>query len=189
MRSKRIKIGSFPPALRTRGTGSLRWMNCDARWGMGPGLLIFHPWVQGFAANDELVFPLLEEAAAQKIPVYIHTGPPGSATPWQVIDLAEQFPSVDLIMGHSGATDFCEHVPHAGKACENVYLESSMARPFLFARYVDAVGIHKGIMGSWSPLNDLNFEWTQMRKFVRPEVFAEISGKNLLRLLEKRGAL
>ncbi len=157
--------------------------------GEGARVLVLHPQVQGFLANDDLAFPLLHLAAAEKIPIYIHTGPPGSATPWQVVDLAERYASADFIMGHCGATDFWNDVVDAARAAENVYLESSLARPFHFAHYMSAAGKQKGIIGSWAPLNDLGFEWSQMRKFLPKDVFVEAGGKNLLRLLEKRGAL
>ena len=157
--------------------------------GEGARMLVLHPLVQGYTANDELVFPVLELAAAERIPVYVHTGPPGNSTPWQIVDLAEQYSSLDIIMGHCGATDFWNDVPDSAASAANIYLESSLARPFHFARYMDSVGKHKGIIGSWAPLNKLGFEWDQMRKFLRPEVFAETSGNNLARLLAKRGSL
>lgn len=155
----------------------------------GARILVLHPYVQGIAACDELIFPLLEESAAQKIPVYIHTGPPGNSTPWQITMLADRYPQVDFIMGHCGATDFWNDVIHATGAAPNIYLESSMARPFLFARYLGAVGKGRGIVGSWAPLNSLRFEWEQMRKFIPQEMWGAISGENLAALLAKRGSL
>src|SRR5262249_16872538 len=146
--------------------------------GKGASLLVLHPAVQGFQANDELVWPLLETAAREKAPVYIHTGPPSHATPWQVIDLAERFPEVDLIMGHCGATDFWNDVIVAAEAAPNVYLESSCARPFNFERYIRQLGGGRGIMGSACPLNDLVFEWEQMRKVLSPEGWGDIYGHN-----------
>ncbi len=157
--------------------------------GEGARMLVLHPLVQGFTANDELAFPLLDIAATERIPVYVHTGPPGNSTPWQIVDLAELFPSLDLIMGHCGATDFWNDVADAAVAAPNIYLESSLARPFHFARYMATVGKHKGIIGSWAPLNKLGFEWNQMRKFLTADVFAESSGANLARIFGKRAAL
>jgi len=158
-------------------------------FGEGARLLVLHPAVQGYLANDELVWPALEVAAEEKVPAYIHTGNPGSASPWQVVDLAERYPSLDLIIGHCGATDFWNDMAEAGKAAPNVYLESSLARPFQFNRYLEGVGYQKGIMGSYAPLNELAFEWEQMRSVLPPEAAADVCGGNLLRLLEKRGAL
>lgn len=155
----------------------------------GARILVFHPLVQGFSANDELVWPLLEIAAAQQIPVYIHTGPPGSSSPWQVVDLADRFTKVDFIMGHCGATDFWNDVVTSGKAAGNIYLESSLARPFNFSNYLQELDKKKGIMGSFAPHNDLRFEWEQMRNILPSPEWDEIYGDNLLHLLEKRGAL
>ena len=160
-----------------------RALDADAR------MLVLHPWVQGYQANDELIFPMLDEASQHKIPVYLHTGPPGNSTPWQVVDLAERYPSLDFIMGHCGATDFWNDVINAGSQCANIYLESSLARPFHFAHYMEKLGKHKGIMGSWAPINDFGFEWEQMRKFTSADIFGEISGNNLARLLNKKEAL
>ena len=157
--------------------------------GEGARLLVLNPAIQGFLANDELVWPFLEVAAEEKIPVYFHTGNPGSATPWQVVDLAERYPSVDLIIGHCGATDFWNDMVEAARAAPTIHLEASLARPFLFDTYMQQVGYHKGIMGSSAPLNELVFEWVQMRGTLPSEAVAEVCGLNLLRLLEKRGAL
>ncbi|MEW6755791.1 MAG: amidohydrolase family protein [Candidatus Latescibacterota bacterium] len=155
----------------------------------GARLLVLHPAVQGYLANDELVWPLLEAAAAERVPVYVHTGPPGHATPWQVVDLADHFPELDLIMGHCGATDLWNDVVEAARAAPRVHLESSLARPFQFCRYLDQVGHARGIMGSFAPLNDLGLEWQQMRAVLPAPAQADVCGGNLLRLLERRGPL
>ncbi len=157
--------------------------------GEGARLLVLHPMVQGYLANDELVWPLLEAAGTAGVPVYVHTGPPGNASPWQITDLAERFGAVDLIMGHSGATDYWNDVNDATLAAENVYLESSFARPFAFVPRLEVVGAQRGIMGSFAPNSDFIFEWDQIRQAVPTELFARLCGGNLLRLLEKRGAL
>jgi predicted TIM-barrel fold metal-dependent hydrolase len=155
----------------------------------GARLLVLHPMVQGYLANDELVWPLLAAAGAAQVPVYIHTGPPGNASPWQITDLAERFPAVDLIMGHSGSTDFWNDVNDATQAAENIYLESSLARPFAFLPRLDVVGAYRGIMGSFAPNNDFSFEWKQIAQAVPAGLFPQLCGGNLQRLLEKRGAL
>ncbi|MDD5598848.1 MAG: amidohydrolase family protein [Victivallaceae bacterium] len=155
----------------------------------GARMLVLHPFIQGFQANDELVFPILEKALTLETPVYIHTGPPGNATPWQIVDLAERFPGLSLIMGHCGATDFWNDVIAAGKAAPDIYLEASLARPFAFAGYLQALGGNRGIMGSFAPLNALGFEWEQMRRVLPEGKWADVYGNNLKKLLEKRGDL
>ena len=161
----------------------------DRAIGEGARIFVLHPFIQGFLANDDLIFPLLDRLIAAQLPVYIHTGQPGNSTPFQVVDLAERYPSLDFILGHCGATDFWNDAVAAGSSAENVYLESSLARPFHFARHVKAVGQKRGIMGSSAPLNDLLFEWEQLYKFLPPEMHDDVCGGNLLALLEKRGSL
>ena len=157
--------------------------------GEGARMVVLHPFVQGFLANDELVWPLLETATETSTPVYIHTGMPGNATPWQVVDLADRFPGLDVIIGHCGATDFWNDLVGAANSSDQVYFESSLARPFSFSRYVEQVGDQKGIMGSFAPINGLAFEWEQMRKVLKADVMEDVCGNNLRRLLERRGDL
>jgi len=157
--------------------------------GEGARLLVMHPMLQGYIANDELVWPLLEAATREKIPIYVHTGPPGNATPWQVTDLAERFPKLDFIMGHCGATDYWNDVNEAALAASNIYLESSLGRPFTFVPRLSVVGAERGIMGSFAPNNELTFEWAQMREAMPHEMWPAVCGENIRRLLEKRGPL
>jgi predicted TIM-barrel fold metal-dependent hydrolase len=155
----------------------------------GARMLIMHPFLQGYLANDEIVWPLMEAASQEQVPVYFHTGQPGNSTPWQLVDLAERFPVLDLIMGHSGTTDFWFDVMDAAKASPNIYLESSLARPFSFPERVQILGNKRIIMGSYVPINKLIFEWEQMRLALPLDTLECILGENLRRLLEKRGAL
>jgi len=157
--------------------------------GAGARLLVLHPMLQGFIANDELIWPLLDAAAAEKLPVYLHTGPPGNASPWQVTDLANRYPQLDLIMGHCGATDYWNDVNEATLAASNIYLESSLGRPFTFVPRLAIVGAERGLMGSFAPVNALAFEWEQMRLALPPDIVPAVCGENLRRLLEKRGPL
>ena len=157
--------------------------------GEGARMLVVHPAVQGFLANDELVFPIIEEAAQAKVPIYIHTGQPGNSTPWQIVDLAGKYPQSDFILGHCGATDFWNDMPGALNAVPNLYCEASLSRPFRFAEYVKAAGSRKCIMGSWAPLSDLVFEWEEMRKYLPLQDQPDCLGNNMYKLLQKRGAL
>jgi len=143
---------------------------------------------RGYQANDELVWPLLDALEGKRTPVYVHTGTPGNATPWQLVDLAERYPATDFIMGHCGATDFWNDVRPAAAACANLYLEASLARPFVFAGHVRELGDGRGIMGSFAPLNDLAFEWEEMRRVLPPAQWPGVYGGNIARLLGEDAA-
>jgi predicted TIM-barrel fold metal-dependent hydrolase len=153
----------------------------------GARLLVLHPQVQGVAANDELVLPVVDAVPA--LPVYVHTGPPGVASPWQVAELALLRPHTDFIIGHCGATDFWNDVPVAAAAAGNLYIESSLARPFSFKTHLDTIGRGKGIMGSAAPLTALPFEWTEMERLFPRAEWPDVYGGTLRGLLEKERAL
>ena len=156
--------------------------------GAGAPILVLHPLVQGYVADDELVWPVLDAALQEGLLVYAQTGPPGNATPWHLVDLAERYPGLDFVMVHCGATDLWNDVIHAGQAAANVHLMTCLTRPFSFTGYLDAVGDEKGLMGSYAPINDLTLEWEQMRKALPEGRREAVLGGNLLRLLAKRGA-
>ena len=56
-------------------------------------------------------------------------------------------------------------------------------------QHLATAGFGKGIMGSAAPLNDLAFEWEQVRQALPDAAREAVCGGNLARLLEKRGPL
>lgn len=155
----------------------------------GARMLVLHPFAQGYVADDELVWPLLDIAGHERVPVYFHTGPHCNSTPLQIMHLSHRYREVDFIIGHSGATDFWYDAVASARGADNCYLESSLARPFNFTNYMNQLGATKGIMGSYAPINDLPFEWEVMQRHLYGPTNECIYGSNLLRLLEKRGPL
>jgi uncharacterized protein len=149
-------------------------------------MVIFHPFLQGFLANDELIFPLLEQIQPFHMPVYFHTGMPGNSTPWQIVDLAERFPEIDFLMGHCGSTDFWNDVDDAALAAPNIFLETSLARPFSIPGRINLIGKERVIMGSYAPVNNFTFEWNEMAKVLNNEDSEFILGGNINRLLSRR---
>jgi predicted TIM-barrel fold metal-dependent hydrolase len=156
--------------------------------GNGALLLVLHPAVQGFVANDELGFPVLEMADELEIPVYFHTGFPGMSTPWQIVDLTERFPDLDIIMGHCGATDFWNDMLPVINYTQHLFFESSLSRPFIFKNYLLAALGQRCIMGSFAPLNNFYFEWESMRLEIPQDSNPEFYGGTLEKLLMKQGS-
>ena len=155
----------------------------------GARILVLSPAVQGLQIDDDIFFPLAEAAINDKVPIYVHTGNPQSATPLQVGFLAKKFPETDWIIGHAGATDFWFDVAEAVRISPNIYIESSFSRPFLFKDHCKSIGFDRGIMGSGAPINPLVFEWIQMRDELPEKQYTDIYGSNLVKLLKKRGPL
>lgn len=160
----------------------------------GARMLVVAPSLQGFSLSDELLDPLLLEAASARAPVYVHTGAPQGATPFEVALRALRHPELDWIMGHCGATDFWNDAPQAARLAPNIYLESSLARPFIFRSHCLAVGFERGVMGSGAPLSSLRFEWAEMRTTLAdlpargPAGLEGVLGGTLLGLLRKGDA-
>ena len=87
--------------------------------------LKLNPKLQGFRINSSLVKPFVKLAESYGVPVYFHTGTPMCAEPFQLRELAMEFPKVNFIMGHSGNTDFWTDVEYSVKDMQNIYLETS----------------------------------------------------------------
>jgi uncharacterized protein len=153
----------------------------------GARMLVLNPTLQGFMVNDSLAEPLIGKAGELGLPVYVHTGPHLYGSPWQLVDCALKFPGVNFIMGHAGATDFWNDVPSAGKIAGNIFIEGSFARPFIFMYHLDAVGIERGVMGSFAPRNNLGFEWEQYRSYMQEDRYSAVFGDNMARLLGLKG--
>ncbi len=153
----------------------------------GIQMLVLNPTIQGFLINDGLVNDLIATAETYNLPVYVHTGAHLYGAPWQLADCALRFPGVNFIMGHAGATDFWNDVPHVCSVANNIYLEGSFARPFIFKSHLIGVGAERGIMGSSAPRNNLIFEWEQYRKELSEDIFKPVFGDTLISLLPGKG--
>ncbi len=86
--------------------------------------LVIHPILQGFEANDPLVFPLVEAALSLDMVVYVTGGAPYLAMPYKIADLAGRYPEGRFVMGHAG-WDFHFDVPYCLEACPNLWAETS----------------------------------------------------------------
>lgn len=120
--------------------------------------LILHPFLQGFLLNDKLVFPLLEEMEKYNLSVYFHTGTLVSSEPYQLCDLAEKFPEVNLIMGHFAFSDYWNDIILAGKNVKNIYFETSLTWPDMISSVLNEIGEDRVIFGSGFPQNPLKIE-------------------------------
>lgn len=86
--------------------------------------LTLHPMLQGFEANDPLVYPLVETALELKMIIYVTAGAPLLAMPYKVADLARRYPEGRFVLGHAG-WDFHFDVPDCLEQCPNLWAETS----------------------------------------------------------------
>lgn len=151
----------------------------------GGRIASFSPGLQGFITGCGPLNGILEKLAKSHpgVPIYIHTGHHSHGAPSQLFLLAGRFPEIHFIMGHSGATDYATDVLPVCRQRPNIYVESSFARPPGFVGRLKSVGWEKGIMGSGFPLNNLAFEWSEMRRLLPAEHREKVLGRNLAALL------
>ncbi len=113
--------------------------------------LKLHPVLQGFRLSDPIVYPLLEIANKADVPVYVHTGTAGIAEPFQALGLALDFPCINFIMGHAGASDYYNDTVRALEFAQNLYIESSRNGPANFCHWQINGAVDRVIFGSNAP--------------------------------------
>ena len=149
----------------------------------------FHPSGHRYPITGENYRRALEYAAAQRLLVLSHTwGGSPYDRPELVAQVAELYPEVTLLCGHSGYGEFDECMEVA-RQYANVYLELTAAYAVrgLIERMVEVVGSHKIVFGCDLP-------WFDPHYAIGSVVMAHISESsrrailrtNALRLLKGR---
>lgn len=110
--------------------------------------LTLHPWLQGFASSDPIVYPLIEEAVRLNIPVIFHDGTPPYSTPLQTCHLARLYPEARIILGHSGLMDMWRNVLKGAEVNRNVYLCTTRLPLSALQTMVKALGTDRLVFGT-----------------------------------------
>jgi predicted TIM-barrel fold metal-dependent hydrolase len=141
--------------------------------------------LQGYFIHDELVYPVIEVAAAYQIPVYFHTATPIYALPFQMAELAQNFPSVNFIMGHMAAADFWTDAVVAAKQSQNIYLETSFRSGVETIRgALRMLGAYRIVFGSSVPESDIDVELGKIKLLeLPPDEEKLVLGENMRFLL------
>jgi hypothetical protein len=103
--------------------------------------------------------PALEFAAARGLPILMHTwGGSGYDSPQLVAELAGRYPTVPLLMGHSGHGDWAATIATA-TAHANVYLElcAAYATRGVIGTFVEALGSERILFGTDLPWFDPHY--------------------------------
>ena len=145
--------------------------------------LVVDPAAQGFGLGDELAWPLWEAAIELGLPVYVHTGGYQFGTPAQLALAAQRYTQAMFIMGHCGSTDFKVEAVDVARLCPNVYVESSLTRPFGAVSLLRDLGDERVIMGTAAPLNDFEFEWCETLAVLPPADCPGFYGGTLSKVL------
>ena len=92
---------------------------------------------------------VFETAAALDVPVMIHTG---VGIPWGapslLIPAARDFPSVRIVMAHSGGQMFAAEALIAAQVCPNIWLETTWLPGATIRNFVRTIGPERVLFGS-----------------------------------------
>ena len=147
----------------------------------------FHPWLQAFPIVDDMVIPIVEQAAKFGMPVLSHDGTPPYCTSLQVAYLAQRVPEATIVLGHAGLKDFAREALCAAKKYENIYLGFCGAIFQLMEAAVREIGAERCLFGSDSPFAGAEFLAYELKKVrclgLPKEDEDKILGGNIARLL------
>ena len=145
-----------------------------------------HPRAQDFRLDSPAVWELFGRAAADGLPVLVHTGYGMWAASAELAAIANTLPDVRLILGHSTFIDMPRAVTVLGE-CPNVYFETSVVRAYDLFSVLDTIDPSRVLYGSDLPYgssaNSMH-ELAVMANIAGIDVanFADLFGGNLLRL-------
>jgi predicted TIM-barrel fold metal-dependent hydrolase len=146
-----------------------------------------HPRAQDFSLDSPAVREIFGHAAADGLPVLVHTGYGTPAVSAELAAIARELPDLRLILGHSTFIDMPRAVVVLA-AYPNIYFETSVVRAYDLFAVLDTISPSRVLYGSDLPYassaNSLH-ELAVMANIVGVEVayFADLFGGNLLRLL------
>ena len=130
-----------------------------AQWGF-KGIKM-HPLLDAYLPDQEVVYPVMDQARRFKVPVLFHCGHPPWSLPWHFGNLAAKYPDVTIILGHMGHG----HIVYINGAIEvakknrNIVLETSaMPMHSKIKEAVSVIGETRVIYGSDTPFGHPAFE-------------------------------
>ena len=156
----------------------------DAR-NMGFDGLKLNGHLHGYRISDDIVKPLIEAVQNYRWPVYVHTGTPITSEPMQLVSLAEDFPKVNFIMGHTAFADFWYDVIDSMKRCTNIYAETSLVCPGTIKSVISHIGCNRILFGSDFPNGSIEVEIEKINSIgLSKDDLRKVLAKNIERLLK-----
>jgi predicted TIM-barrel fold metal-dependent hydrolase len=120
-----------------------------------------HPLFNAFLPNDQIVYPIIEEAKKARVPVAIHSGHPPFSLPWSIGELAEVYPDARIVMLHMGHGHgiYIQAAINTAKRYDNIILETSgMPMHTKIREAVRTVGERRVVYGSDIPFHHTSVE-------------------------------
>ncbi len=129
------------------------------RWGF-KGIKM-HPLLDAYLPDQDIVYPIMDQARKLRVPLLFHCGHPPWSLPWHFGNLADVYPDVTIIVGHMGHGHivYINAAIRIAKKHENIILETSaMPMHSKIKEAVEKVGEARVIYGSDAPFGHPAFE-------------------------------
>ncbi len=130
--------------------------------------LYLDPWEENFQANDQILFPVMEEAKRYNIPVVLNAGHVRVSHPTQIRDIASQYPTVQFVACNGGQINISGMLLYEARRmledCPNIAIETAGTyREDFIEEVVTEIGEERVIFASGSSIYDQEFEMTRVR--------------------------
>lgn len=129
------------------------------RWGFRG--IKMHPLLNAYLPDQDIVYPIMDQARKYKVPVLFHCGHPPWSLPWHFGNLADVYPDVPIILGHMGHGHivYINGAIEVAQKHENIILETSaMPMHSKIKEAVLKIGENRVIYGSDMPFGHPAFE-------------------------------
>lgn len=115
--------------------------------------IYLHPTRQGFMPTEPVAVPVLEFAAAHRLPVMFHTGTYIYSDVLAVGEVARRYPDLPFVMGCAGFTDMWFELPGVFAEVPNLWIETSLIWSAAIAQIVDTHGPSRVMFAGGLPRN------------------------------------
>jgi len=158
------RIGAFATVDPSAGDDAARELERAVRE-LGFIGVKLHPWLQSFSMTHPGMAPIMDAAAALRVPVMFHDGTPPYSTPRQIAWLAERHPRTQVILGHAGLADLWRDAADAGRALGNVWLQPTASPPATVRAALEAVGPGRLLFGTDAGFGTVHFIRYSLAKY------------------------
>jgi predicted TIM-barrel fold metal-dependent hydrolase len=157
------------------------------------GIKLYPPGHGFYPIDGAFMDPIMEFVAKNDLIILTHSDfNTKICTPFHVVNLAERFPEVTIVMAHFGEDpDVCHWVPDIVKKVKNIVLDTSCTPDIpesIFSRPINIIGPERIVFGSDAPtlspeVNLKKLEIAEEIYNIPKEVKKKILGENAARIL------
>ena len=110
--------------------------------------LKIHPWCQSFSLTEKWFHAMCEKCIDLSIPLVTHDGTPPFGESLQACYIAEKYPKLKVILGHSGLNDLWKEALYGAMRLSNVYLGTCTSQYYGLKQMIKQVGSERVLFGS-----------------------------------------